>query len=82
MGICTEQAIKIRNLVKTAGVSPAAGAGGGGGVAAAASAASALPRNTRGGPSYDIRTCEKLRAAREHARLTEQHAEILVLSSR
>eukprot|EP00903_Cladosiphon_okamuranus_P012671 g11851.t1 len=69
MGICTEQAIKLRNLMKTAGVFP----GGGGG--------SATPRK-KGDLTLDTRACERLRASREHARLVEQHAEILVLSLR
>lgn len=69
MGICTEQAIKIRNLVKTAG-----NLSGGGGAAA-----SVLPTQ---GSLPNTRPCEELRAAREHARVVEQHAEILVLSLR
>lgn len=78
MGICTEQAIKIRTLVKAAGVLPAGGGGGGGG----APAASTPSGGYDGGPGLDTRACEKLRAAREHARLMEQHSEILTLSLR
>lgn len=67
MGICTEQAVKIRNLVKTAGILPA--------VIGGNSAAGHVR-------SSDTRSCEELRAARDHERLMEQHAEILVLSLR
>lgn len=76
MGICTEQAIKIRNLVKTAGVF--SGGGGGGGAAAKASATPTKNRD----PVLDTRACERLRAAREHAGLVEKHHEILALSLR
>lgn len=75
--MCTEQAIKIRNLVKTSGVF----SGGGSGTAGAAAVASANPRKS-GASTLDTRVCERLRAAREHARLVEQHAEILALSLR
>lgn len=67
MGICTEQAVKIRNLVKAAGMLPGGGAGG-----------SAAGHDF----SQQNRACEELRAARDHARVVEQHAEILVLSLR
>lgn len=73
-----EQAIKIRNLVKTAGVF----SGGGGGGAGAAAATSAVPRRNGDPTTVDTLACERLRAAREQARLVEQHAEILVLSLR
>lgn len=68
MGICTEQAVKIRNLVKAVGVSPLG----------------STNNDTagQGGTPTGTRACEELRAARDHARLVEQHAEILVLSLR
>lgn len=81
MGICTEQAIKTRNLVKTAGLFAGGGGGGAGAVTGAGAAASATP-GKNGDATLDTRACEKLRAAREHARLVEQHGEILVLSLR
>lgn len=64
MGVCMEQAIKIRNLLKTVGNLP-------GGADGRASSSFA-----------DTRACDELRAARKHARLVEQHAEILVLGLR
>lgn len=63
MGVCTDQAIKIRNLVKTTGTLP--------GIGGSSSTCQS-----------DTRASEELRAAREHARVVEQHAEILVLSLR
>lgn len=76
MSICAEQAVKIRNLVKAAGTFPAGGGGGGG-----APAASASPW-TGDCSTLDTRACEKLRAAKDHTRLMEQHSEILILSTR
>lgn len=67
VGICAEQAIKIRSMVKNAGVLL-------GGTATSAASRHGSPPNTR--------KCEKARLAREHGRMVEKHAEILVLSLR
>ena len=57
----------IRNLVKTAGILP-------------------VPGGATAGHGFSPKTkthgCEELRTAREHARVVDMHAEILVLSLR
>lgn len=68
MGVCTDQAIKIRNLIKAPSMSPADGCTGRG--------------EDRPMSSNRTREAEELRATREHASLVEQHAEILRLSLR
>lgn len=63
VGICAEQAIKIRSMVKNAGVHTTSAA-------------------SRHGSPPNARKCEKVRATREHGRMVEKHADILVLSLR
>ncbi|CAN0010092.1 unnamed protein product, partial [Laminaria digitata] len=71
VGICAEQAIKIRSMVKNAGV-----------LLGGTSTSSSTAASRHDSPSSNTRKCEKLRLAREHGRMVEKHAEILVLSLR